>query len=263
MTQDTRLYETYSKWSLHEPVAENGFVVAADLTQEWLLPWWWSNYTKYNNLPVAFVDLGLSKEMKEWCKKRGHYIPLPIPNIFVAEKDSCSSEHIKNWEELYGSHFWESRNAWFKKPLACLQTPYKTSVWMDLDCEVRGSLTSIFSLSIPSSGIMLAQEYPSVEDWDNINSGVILFKKGNPTIEEWAKESLESNHTYKGDQDILHALILKKQIPLGDLPLIYNWSRFSEVNPEALVVHWHGTHGKSFITHQIQKAIIQEAGLLS
>lgn len=262
MTQDPHLYKNYSKWSPHESLYKNGFIVAADLTQEWLLPWWWNNYSKYNNLPVTFVDLGLSKEMKEWCKKRGHYIPLPIPNIFVAEKDFCPKDHIKNWEEQYGSHFWASRNAWFKKPLACLQTPYETSVWMDLDCEVKGSLTPIFSFPLPSSGIMLAKEYHALGHWDNINSGVILFQKGISIIEEWANESLVGNHNYAGDQDVLYALILKKQIPIGDFPLIYNWSRFSKVNPDALVVHWHGNHGKSFITHQIQKATMQEAGLL-
>jgi len=262
LSQSTKPYKNYCKWNREKPLAKKGFIVAADLTQEWLLPWWWNHYSKYNDLPVAFIDFGLSKEMKEWCKKKGHYIPLLIPNIFVAEKDSFSSKHIQDWEKLHGTHFWESRNAWFKKPLACLQTPYETSIWMDLDCEVKGSLTPIFSLPLSPSGISLAKEYHTPGHFDNVNSGVILFQKGISIIEDWARESLEENHAYVGDQDILYALILKKQIPIGDFPLIYNWSRFSNTNPDALVIHWHGNHGKSFILHQIQKATIQEAGLL-
>lgn len=252
----------YFKWNKEKSLAEKGFIVAADLTQEWLLPWWWDNYSKYNEYPVTFVDLGLSKEAKEWCKKKGHYIHLPISDVFVSEKSSFSPQHIQKWEELHGTHFWSSRNAWFKKPLACLQTPYNTSIWMDLDCEVKGSLSPMFSIPLPSSKITLAKEYYFTDRRDNVNSGVVLFQKEALIIEEWAKEALENNHSYVGDQDILYALIIAKKIPIGDFPLIYNWSRFNKENPDALIIHWHGNHGKSFILHQIQKANMQKNGLL-
>ncbi|MBS0628503.1 MAG: hypothetical protein JSS09_09890 [Verrucomicrobia bacterium] len=249
----THLY----KWNTLKSIAEKGFIVAADLTQEWLLPWWWDNYSKYNNYPVTFIDLGLSKEMKTWCQEKGHYIHLPIPNIFVFEKNSFPLIHIEKWEKDHGSSFWESRNAWFKKPLACLQAPYDLSVWIDLDCEVKGSLSSLFSLPLPSSKITLAQKYHPLAP---VNSGVILFKKGAKIIEDWAKEALENNQTYVGDQDILYTFVCQGKIVSEDLPSIYNWSRLNPPNPNALIIHWHGKPGKSFITHQIQKKQIQSEG---
>ena len=116
--------EDHSKWPLKKALAEKGFIVAADQSLEWLLPWWWERYSKYNDLPVAFVDLGLSKEMKEWCKEKGHYIHLPVPNVFMDEPEDALKATMRR--EL-GSDFSISRNAWFKKPLCCLQAPFELS----------------------------------------------------------------------------------------------------------------------------------------
>lgn len=262
MKQDTKLYEDYCKWTSEKPLSDKGFIVAADLTQEWLLPWWWERYSKYNDLPVTFVDFGLSKEMKEWCKEKGHYIHLPIPDVFVAEKDSLPTQHIEFWENQHGTYFWKNRNAWFKKPLACLQSPYERSVWMDLDCEIKGSLASIFSLQLPPLGLTIAKGYVYITDGVDVNSGVIFFQKGSPIMEDWAKESIKNNHVYIGDQDVLYDLILKKNTQVVELPATYNWSRFNQSNPDALVIHWHGDHGKSIIMHQIQKSNMQKEGLL-
>ncbi|MES2199735.1 MAG: hypothetical protein V4489_06170 [Chlamydiota bacterium] len=262
MNQSTEPYENFCKWSTEKPLAEKGFIVAADTTQEWLLPWWWENYTKYNDLPVAFVDLGLSKEMKNWCKERGRYIHLFVPDAFLLEKASFPKEHIDHWETLHGKKFWESRNAWFKKPLACLQSPFEKNVWMDLDCEVKGYLGDIFSVPLPSYSVAAAKEHLPNKD-PSINSGVILFQKNTPLIETWAEESLKNNSLYFGDQDSLYALILKNHPPMADLPLTYNWSRLNQNNEDALVVHWHGNTGKMVISHQIQKMMMQKEGLLS
>ncbi len=235
-------------------LAEKGFVVGADSKQEWLLPWWWEKYTKYNQYPVTFVDFGLSLKMKEWCKKQGHYIDLP--NSFRASiKSSHSKLEIEKWEKRYGQNFWESRNAWFKKPLACLQSPYKYSVWMDCDCEIRGPLDSLFSLDLPHNGIAVTKEYIQGKEL-NVNSGVIVFQRGSEIIKDWAKASLERNYAYPGDQDALYALILEKQIPLCDLPIIYNHSRFSNDHSDAVVVHWHGEFGKSVIRNQIATSTV-------
>jgi len=252
----THSYLQHCLWPQESSSSRQGFLVAADLTQEWLLPWWWDKYRAFNDHPVAFVDLGLSSEMKQWCKERGHYIYLPIADIFVQDKKEFPIEHVQKWENQHGDHFWESRSAWFKKPLACLRTPFEKTIWMDLDCEIKGKLDPMFSLQIPKNGIGIAQGYSYITDGKDVNSGVIIFEKGVWIIQEWARQSLLSNNAYVGDQDILYDLIVEHNIPIQDLPLIYNWSRFSEQNPEAVVIHWHGKHGKSYITHQIQKSSI-------
>jgi hypothetical protein len=119
----------------------------------------------------------------------------------------------------------------------------------------------MFSLPIPKEGLVIAQGYSYITDGKDVNSGVIIFEKGSPIIEEWAVESLLHNADYVGDQDILYDLIVKNKTPICDLPLIYNWSRFSEPNEEAIVIHWHGKHGKSYIIHQMQKEHLE--GLLN
>lgn len=257
----THSYLTHCTWPQDPPSDKQGFLVAADLTQEWLLPWWWDKYRAFNDHPVAFVDLGLSSGMKQWCKERGHYVHLPIADIFVQEKQEFSTEHVQKWERQYGNHFWDSRAAWFKKPLACLRTPFKKTIWMDLDCEVKGNLDSMFSLKPPKNGLVIAQGYSYSPDDTDVNSGVIIFEKGVPIIEDWAKESLLSNNIYVGDQDILYDLIVKHSIDIQDLPLIYNWSRFSEQNPEAVVIHWHGKYGKSYIIHEMQKSNLKQLSI--
>lgn len=246
----------YSSWQEKPSLEDKGFVVASDLTQEWLLPWWWDHYSKHNDFPVTFVDFGLSTEMKQWCKQKGNYVQLPISDLFVAEKESFSATHIGKWEKEYGKHFWNSRGAWFKKPLACLQSPYKTSVWMDLDCEIRGNLKDLFCLPLPPSQVLISKEYGH----EGVNSGVIIFKQKAPLIQDWAKNSLENNHLFVGDQDILYSVIKEKNLCVGELSHLYNWSRINPENPDALVLHWHGQYGKAIIEHQIIKMQLADAG---
>ena len=254
----TTLLHTYCKWSLTDPYQEKGIIVATDCTQEWLLTWWWENYIQHNDLPVSFVDFGMSKEMKAWCQEKGNYIPLSVPNIFIGEKGSFSAIYAEELEKKHGAYIWESRHAWFKKPLACLQSPYKTSLWMDLDCEIRGPLDPLFSLPL-YSGVSLAKNYCE-EKGEDINSGVILFKHGAPLIKHWAEESFKESALFIGDQDVLRELIDRGNLKTGDLPLLYNWSRFNKETPEAIVVHWHGNHGKTSISHQISKRNLELLG---
>jgi hypothetical protein len=253
------IFTRYCLWPATTPIQEKGFVVAADISQEWLLPWWWNKYSQHNDLPVAFVDFGLSLEMKDWCKQKGIYIPLPVPDLFVKEKDAFSLDHVKMWEEKHNTFFWNSRGAWFKKPLACLQTPYELSVWMDLDCEVLANLDDIFSLSLPPSGVFIAKD----SELGGVNSGVILFKKKAKLIEDWAKDSFQKNDLFVGDQDVLYSIIKEKEILIGDLSRLYNWSRIGPPNPDARILHWHGQYGKITIQHQIFKEQLKETGLLS
>ena len=174
------LYPQYRVWRTHDLRDLDGILVATDVFQEWLLPWWWDHYSEHNTYPVAFVDLGMGEEMKEWCREHGELICLRIANVFVTEQEEIEVHCIKEWERIYGKHFWPSRCAWFKKPLACLQSPFRHTLWLDLDCEVRGPLDSLFSFSNHPSGIGLCKE-----SWKKVgdplyNSGVISFKHSIP-----------------------------------------------------------------------------------
>lgn len=241
---------SFCKWNEEKPAAEEGVLVACDLAQEWLLPWWWNCYRKTNDHPVAFVDLGLSESMKKWCRERGTFIRLKVPDVFVSEKDEIEAGVASAWEDASGRQFWENRNAWFKKPMACLQTPFQKTIWLDLDCEVLGSLLPLFAYCGHASGIAIAREQNDpFRTEGSVNSGVIVYRKGLPLFEMWAREALENNHRYPGDQDILTVLIRD----FAPLPEIYNWSRCRQDDPSAVIIHWHGKHGKTVIRHKIGK----------
>ncbi len=235
-------------WS-SENLSDRGILIGADLTQEWLLPWWWDNYSCNASFPVAFADFGMSAEAKKWCEDRGRLLSLGIPAIFVAERHEIDAALVSEMEAACGNGFWPSRNAWFKKPMACLNSPFSETIWIDLDCEIRLPLNDLFLFL--KEPVALAKETFHCSDSEIYNAGVILFKKGSQMIEEWAEQSFEQNHLFRGDQDVLNTIIKKFPSKITELPEIYNWSRLKGKNPKAIILHWHGPQGKAEISHQI------------
>ena len=249
------LYPHFRKWRTENLMEENGVIVGSDITQEWLLPWWWDHYRRHHSHPVAFVDFGMSEEMKTWCKERGEWVPLPVADIFVAEKQDIAQSRVLEMENARGKEIWSSRHAWFKKPLALLQSPFQRSVWIDLDCQILGSMTPLFGLCEHSLAMAREDRH---SDQASYNSGVIAFKQGLPIIKDWADQVFERNHECVCDQDVLCALIHEQQLNITEIPAIYNWSRSSQNNPDAIILHWHGPQGKSAIIHQIMRANLSE-----
>jgi hypothetical protein len=244
-----KLYSSYRRWA-DSRAKGDGVIVGSDLAQEWLLPWWWDHYAESNTHPVTFVDFGMSAEMQQWCRERGSYLKLPVADIFVSEKEEIDPALISDWEKGFGSKFWNCRSAWFKKPSACLLSPYHRSVWIDLDCEVRGSIKELFPLCDHETGISMSTEWEESRKI-GYNSGVIVFKHGLPLIEAWADLSFEKNSDFRGDQEALSHIIEQQQLRILELPPIYNWRRVYKENPQAVIQHWHGDYGKSYIHHQI------------
>jgi hypothetical protein len=194
-----------------------GIIVGCDLFQEWLLPWWWENYRRHNRYPIAFFDFGLSERMKAWCRERGEFIKLP--GILIKDREEVPPALVHEWESLYGDAFWNCREAWFKKPLACLGSPFERSVWLDLDCEVLGPLAFLFQACLHPSGLALAKDQTAA----TYNSGVIAFQNGCSLVEEWADQSVEKADAFRGDQDLLSHIIADKKASICELPSTYNW----------------------------------------
>jgi hypothetical protein len=237
------LYEKYRCWRTDGLKDEDGILIGSDQTQEWLLAWWWENYRRHNYYPVAFVDFGLSEEKKKWCKARGELVSLRVADIFVKEREEIDSHLVASWEDYYGEQFWVSRRAWFKKPLACLQSPFKRTLWVDLDCEIVGSLGPLFETCQHPSGIALAKDQIA----PTYNSGVIAFRRNLDLLKEWADQSFQKTDTFRGDQDLLSALILQKKMLINELPPIYNWSVGFGKNKQAVIYHWLGDRAKAFL----------------
>jgi hypothetical protein len=238
------LLASHGSWPKQTPVAPKGILTGADQTQEWLLPWWWEHYHQHNDYPVIFADFGLSTHMKNWCKERGKCIAIPAIDVFIQDKEDVDPVQANAWESYYGDRFWSYRKSWFKKPLACLQTDYDLTLWIDLDCEIRGSLSPILQ---SCCSVSLCRERPQL-----YNSGVIAFRYGTSLIEEWARSTFHHNHQHRGDQDLLSWLIAHRSFVVEELPAIYNWLITNGDNPHAIINHWVGESAKNVLAHQIQ-----------
>lgn len=236
------------KWN--NAIQKEGVLVASDETLEWLLPWWWARYSAHNTHPVAFVDLGLSHFGKAFCAERGELLPLDLnPQL------ASLPPHAKHWETLFGENLWKNRNEWFKKPFAALQTPFEKTLWLDVDCEVLGSVAPLFE---QEEAISLAPETtPSQErertlrtihaDETLYNSGVILYHHQTPIIEKWACAVLEEGDQFWSDQHALSRIIYNEKTPVTTLHENYNWRMSQGLNLHAVIVHWVGSWGKEYI----------------
>jgi hypothetical protein len=230
--------------------AKQGVLVGCDQKQEWMLPWWWSHFKAHNNLPVAFVDFGMTPHAQKWCKSKGLLIPLKAPLNFAAPKAQISPELIDCWERKYGLHLWSGRAQWFYKPFAMLQTPFKETLWLDLDCEVLSSLTHLYKKLHPHSRLALAKDTrPSFEPC--YNSGVIVYDAKSPLLSRWAASCIQNSHQFLSDQDVLTHLIEKSSLEIAELPSKYNWTLQSGIHPTAAILHWSGAWGKQVIRNKL------------
>jgi len=223
-----------------------GVVVASDQNTAWLLPWWWNYYSKYNNYPVLFVDLGLSEKNHHWCRDRGEVVFLDTHEGWLAPKGSVTLKNIEKWESNYLGNLWQARQGWFKKPFACLQTSFELTLWMDIDCEVCVSLDSLFDEW--REGIQLALVSDERAAGEVLySSGVILFRKGAPFLEKWAKLCATCSDQFMGDQNILTELLQRESIPLKQLDPIYNWIMYRGFHWNIQIAHWGAGWGKEYI----------------
>ena len=230
----------------------SGVLVAGDKEIEWMLPWWWHHYSKHNRYPVVFVDLGMSKTAKAWCRKRGKLLSLSCPKNLVIPKELIAKDQIETWEKIYGDILWKSRESWFKKPFAMLQTPFEHTIWTDLDCEVTSSLTPLFQKAHTHSGIAIARERRYTQEEAGYNSGVIVYRKDSPVLARWAEKCHRENDRYLGDQDVLTDIINTEQVEIAELSDNYNWRMKFGVNFEAVIIHWCGLWGKEIIRRAVQ-----------
>lgn len=232
------------------PEKERGVIVGCDEAQEWLLPWWWERYSAENDFPVVFADFGMSQQARDWCARHGELI---VVNVDTAIANSLNTRYKrKRWDALYGASLWVGRRNWFKKPFACLASPFHSSVWLDLDCEVLRPIDSLFDQCDSSCSLALSREYafqhlPKLHPSLQYNSGVIVFNHGIEIIQKWAEDSLKRGDRFVTDDKLLSALIWECQWLVSDLPEIYNWKYIWGVNVYAIIYHWLFASGKEFI----------------
>ncbi len=247
---------------LKKPEKECGIICGCDQSQEWLLPWWWERYRLSNSFPVSFADFGMSETAKRWCREKGELFNVELEATHIKMKHEIDPEAAHYWEQLYGPEVWKARQNWFKKPFALLNSPYRHSIWIDLDCEVLNNVKDLFLACDQHSQLAMVREHktnhlPRFHAEARYNGGVIVAIHGAAIIEKWAEESLKRNHQFWGDDPLLSALIKERRLEIVELPQIYNWRLANGINMGAVIHHWTGTGGKAYIKQYggIQPAI--------
>ena len=246
-----------SCWKEKSPKIPQGILVAADEKLEWMLPWWHCHYAKNNSFPVALVDLGLSPNYRTRCIEKGIEILDLTKPPFIAEKEDQT-----NWELLYAGDMWRGRQKRLTKPFALLQTPFKQTIYLDLDCEVKGSLEPLFAFADHPAKIALAQERIAshamaekaeiLQEGETLyNSGVISFQHGSPLIPLWAEKIQQEHSAFMGDQTALARLLWESKKEIALLPSIWNWRMADGENPDAQIIHWVADPGKKHILQQL------------
>jgi hypothetical protein len=240
---------------------EYGLLVGCDKYEEWLLDWWWSHYSKTNNYPVAFADFGLTEKGKKWCEARGECIN--CPDLFSkSDQNRICPERRVLWEKVYGKGIWDFRPVWFKKPYACIKSPFEKTIWIDLDCQINADLAPLFTLLDLGAEISVFNNgqahQKSLSDLNLIlnkeahySSGVIAFQKNSSVILKWIDLALESSDMFAGDQEALSRAIFLENPSIINLPSIYNWSWELPQNENAHIIHF-GGQGKYKILEKLK-----------
>ncbi len=239
-----------------------GVIVGVNSNQEWLLPWWLMNFQVHNVLPITFINFGdMTEKAIEWCRLRGNLIDLKMEENLIAPKESVDVDLATMWESMH-PEVWKMREGWFKKPFAMLLSPYERTIWLDVDCQVRGSIETIFSQCENDAGICLAPEadYSQVINFNRkmilpgqlmLNSGVVVYKRGSKAIQEWAHQVHENTHLHFGDQQLLVNILYTHGMGFTYLSREYNWIAESGANPDAVIFHWSGRY-KDYVKLQIE-----------
>ena len=242
------------QWA-NEPKDDFGIIIGVDKNQEWMLEWWWENYFRHNDYPVLFADFGMSPRGLEFCRSKGE---------------------ISKRVEL-------DDTPWFKKAFGCLQSTFKKSLWLDTDCEVRGSLKPLFDLPAGHE-FSAAIDRGTPQKWYDalpkdmvvFNSGTLVFSHGEPVIQKWALMTLlmltlePAKGKLKiptGDQEIF-GLAVRHYAPERMKPIPIEMVRL-RIEPdrveygECIVKHWTGAHGKKRIKEMTPRYTFQRKHFIS
>lgn len=243
---------------------EDGVIVGTSQRQEWLLPWWWMHFRLFNNHPVTFVDFGdLSAPAAEWCRKRGDVVKLDLSDSFMAKKEEIDPQQAAVWEKMQ-PNVWTLRFTWYKKPFSLLKSPYRRTVWLDLDCQVRGSIQPMFELCENEGGFAAAPEHQPSQNLNMqrgmiapgqtmYNAGVLVFHQNSKIVQEWADRSIDQNRRHCSDQQLMAVVLNARKYAFTSLSPFYNWTADRGCTPDVVILHWWGDAGKQAIIAMIER----------
>tara|TARA_Y100000385_G_C12953677_1_gene576619 strand:+ start:182 stop:832 length:651 start_codon:yes stop_codon:yes gene_type:complete len=200
-------------------------LVGSDANTEWMLPWFVENFKKYNDTHLSIVDFGMTEEAQKWCET----------NV-----DSLGDMRV------------ETPHAWFLKPFAMANSPFKKTIWLDIDCEILGDVSPIFSKIVPDKlSMVVDRPWSKRFNTTMYNSGVVAFE-GRPKILELWCERIKSKPG-RGDQETLHEMLdpLQQMMHINEIENKWNVLRLQHIEGpkvnDTVINHWTGMKGKEHI----------------
>lgn len=218
-------------------MSEQAIITGSNKDTEWMLPWWIERIREFNpDVHISVHDYGLSEGMKQF---------LATPN------KANSIAELLNLPDVY---------PWFLKPKSMLSSPFKKTIWLDVDAECCGDLTELFDLTMPGK-LSMVQDMPWSKQFGTkmFNSGVVAFEDKPIILQKWCK-AVDTN-PQRGDQETLHSIMdpLQQVMHIEDLPNKFNVVRLQldETSPHFVKVpdirvrHWTGRKGKQIINNHL------------
>ena len=200
-------------------------LVGSDANTEWMLPWFVENFKKHNDTHLSIVDFGMTEEAQKWCET----------NV-----DSLGDMRV------------ETPHAWFLKPFAMANSPFKKTIWLEMDFEILGDVSPIFSKMVPDKlSMVVDRPWSKRFNTTMYNSGVVAFE-GRPKILELWCERIKSKPG-RGDQETLHEMLdpLQQMMYINEIENKWNVLRLQHIEGpkvnDTVVNHWTGMKGKEYI----------------
>ena len=229
-----------------------GVLIGCDSEMEIYLGWWWSHYKKWNGLPVAIADFGLSEQGKENARGIGQVIEIDVD---LSDAVISSSEHKALQSTI--NQVRKCIGIWQKKPFALSQSPFDQTVWIDLDCEIKADIGPVFEYCHDGFGV-IADE-PHYEKWCNemgilngagYDTSVVAYTKESQVLKSWVETTHEWKEEFWGDDRILSHVIEKGGYKVDTIPEEWS-SNYARRNSSAKIVHYPTANGKAEIIKQL------------
>ena len=207
---------------------EFGVVVAGNREQEWMLEWWFRNYSAHNEAPVHFIDGGLSKECRAWCEEHG---------MVHKVEEELRHPHVLPAEAIRASGL-------------------KRALLMDLCCEVRGMLRPLAG-AIENRILVARDRHPTgrykryFEPGTFFNAGVVGASSESDQIAHWLELARDRSLGFAGVQDSLNYALYSSAAEVLELPQRYNRLRLDGDEEDPVIMNWTGKHGAVLIRDQI------------
>jgi len=239
--------DSITSWRTEGLLEKDGIMIGSDHALESWIPFWFANYSKYNNFPITVADFGMSLEMRKWCEKRWEVITVDLPLSLFKNRMPLIQQKLSRKGKLRP----QKRYCWFRIPFALLKTPYRRTIWMDLDCLVMGKIDELFGYAENPFGVALGEDNRPEKIKTKIevgiikpgekhfNCGVMPYLHGTELIQQWAASIIEKEGYYLGNQVFFLELLSERGINLPTLPKKYNWIvPESGVNRNATILHF-------------------------